>query len=160
MFDDAMVFDDISLREVAVSIQGKGYILREAHGEAARRYRNTLVRSAKLGPDGKPTLIDGIADAEMVLVNECLVDKSGRKTPIQVLAGWPNRVLKLLFRRVLDISDLGGPEDDSADGLAQRKERLLKELAGVDAKLTVLQGAGEETDPTGGSPEPTTDGSE
>jgi hypothetical protein len=139
MIDPDLIFDTIDLQEVPVQIAGKHYTLREANGEAARRYRNALLRSAKLGPDGKPVSLDGMADAEMILVNECLIDKSGRKTPIQVLGSWPASVVKRLFNKVYSISDLREGEEDTIEGLRKRKERLEKELAETKAKLAKLQ---------------------
>jgi hypothetical protein len=139
MIDPDLIFDTIDLQEVPVQIAGKHYTLREASGEAARRYRNALLRAAKLGPDGKPKSIDGMADAEMILVNECLVDKSGRKTPIQVLGSWPAGVIKRLFNKAYEISDLREGEEDTVEGLRKRKERLEKELVETKAKLEKLQ---------------------
>jgi hypothetical protein len=139
MLDPDLIFDTIDLQEVPVQIAGKNYTLREANGEAARRYRNALLRSAKLGPDGKPVSLDGMADAEMILVNECLIDKSGRKTPIQVLGSWPANVIKKLFNKAYAMSDLKEGEEDTIEGLRKRKERLEKELEETKAKLAKLQ---------------------
>jgi hypothetical protein len=139
MMDPDLIFDTIDLQEVPVQIAGKHYTLREANGEAARRYRNALLRAAKLGPDGKPVSIDGMADAEMILVNECLIDKSGRKTPIQVLGSWPASIIKKLFNKAYAMSDLKEGEEDTIEGLKKRKERLEKELAETKAKLAKLQ---------------------
>jgi hypothetical protein len=139
MLDPDLIFDTIDLQEVPVQIAGKSYTLREANGEAARRYRNALLRSAKLGPDGKPVSLDGMADAEMILVNECLIDKSGRKTPIQVLGSWPANVIKKLFNKAYAMSDLKEGEEDTIEGLKKRKERLEKELAETKVKLAKLQ---------------------
>jgi hypothetical protein len=139
MLDPDLIFDTIDLQEVPVQIAGKSYTLREANGEAARRYRNALLRSAKLGPDGKPVSLDGMADAEMILVNECLIDRSGRKTPIQVLGSWPANVIKKLFNKAYAMSDLKEGEEDTIEGLKKRKERLEKELVETKAKLAKLQ---------------------
>jgi predicted ribosome quality control (RQC) complex YloA/Tae2 family protein len=160
MLDPDLIFDTIDLQEVPVQIAGKHYTLREASGEAARRYRNALLRSAKLGPDGKPVSLDGMADAEMILVNECLIDRSGRKTPIQVLGSWPANVIKKLFNKAYAMSDLKEGEEDTIEGLRKRKERLEKELDETKAKLAKLQpeesagnGEDEESDRGGKSAE-------
>lgn len=167
MIDDAMVFDTLDLREVSVCIAGKNYTLREANGEAARRYRNTVLKAARLGPDGKPVSIDGMADAEMVLINQCLIDHSGRMTPIAVLAGWPSHILKKLFVRIQEISDLKESEEDTLEGLAKRRARLEKEMAETNLKLARLApppanegptGDSADPDPTAVSPESTTAG--
>lgn len=162
MPDDAMIFDTLDLREVSVSIAGKSYTLREANGEAARRYRNTVLKAARLGPDGKPVSIDGMADAEMVLINQCLIDESGRMTPIAVLGGWPSHILKKLFARIQQISDLKDGEEDTLEGLRKRRARLAKELADTDLKLARLEptesGASADPDPTAASPGATTAG--
>jgi hypothetical protein len=75
----------------------------------------------------------------MILVNECLIDKSGRKTPIQVLGSWPANVIKKLFNKAYAMSDLKEGEEDTIEGLKKRKERLEKELEETKAKLAKLQ---------------------
>jgi hypothetical protein len=150
MSQEQMVFDDLQLREVPVKIGQKEYTLREANGEAARKFRNAVIKAARFGPDGKAERLEGAADAELVLINACLVDASGRQTPINVLAGWPNRVLKALFNRAKEISDLG-ESDDSERGLLESQKRLSKELEEVASKLQRFRTAednGQETDPT------------
>jgi hypothetical protein len=121
MLDPDLIFDTIDLQEVPVQIAGKSYTLREANGEAARRYRNALLRSAKLGPDGKPVSLDGMADAEMIL------------------GSWPANVIKKLFNKAYAMSDLKEGEEDTIEGLKKRKERLEKELAETKVKLAKLQ---------------------
>jgi hypothetical protein len=170
---DGLVFDSVDLRQVPVQVGRQEYILREANGAGARAYRNAMLRGARLGPDGKPVSIEGMADGELVLVQHCLVDKQGRQLHMQVLAGWPSRVLKALFQKAQEISDLV-ERDDSEGGLVKREETLAKELTEVRGKLAALraplangqgdngQGGGQEgsreEDPTAARPEPSTAG--
>jgi hypothetical protein len=179
---DGLVFDSVDLRQVPVQVGRQEYILREANGAGARAYRNAMLRGARLGPDGKPVSIESMADGELVLVQHCLVDKQGRQLHMQVLAGWPSRVLKALFQKAQEISDLV-ERDDSEGGLVKRKEVLAKELEEVRGKLAALhtplangqgdngqdssqrnsgQGSGQEgsreEDPTAARPEPSTAG--
>jgi hypothetical protein len=179
---DGLVFDSVDLRQVPVQVGRQEYVLREANGAGARAYRNAMLRGARLGPDGKPVSIEGMADGELVLVQHCLVDKQGRQLHMQVLAGWPSRVLKALFQKAQEISDLV-ERDDSEGGLVKREGALAKELEEVRGKLTALrtplanrqedngQGGGQrnsgqdsrqegsrEEDPTAARPEPSTAG--
>jgi hypothetical protein len=134
-------FDTLDLRETPVKIAGKDYVLREANGEAARKFRNAVIKAARFNAEGKAERLEGAADAELVLINECLVDASGRKTPIAVLAGWPNRVLRALFQEAKRLSDLDEPESSLAD---QEKD-LAEKLERVRQKR---EAEGKPTDPT------------
>ena len=161
MSQEQMVFDSVEPREIAVRIGQKEYVLREANGEAARKFRNAVIKAARFGPDGRAERLEGAADAELVLINACLVDASGRQTPISVLSGWKNSVLKALFNKAKEISDLG-ESDDSERGLLESQKRRSKELEEVSSKLQRLKAAednGQETDPTAPPPLGTTAGS-
>jgi hypothetical protein len=175
---DGLVFDSVDLRQVPVQVGRQEYVLREANGAGARAYRNAMLRGAKLGPDGKPVSIESMADGELVLVQHCLVDRQGRQLHMQVLAGWPSRVLKALFQKAQEISDLV-ERDDSEGGLVKREEVLARELEEVRGKLAALraplangqdnrqedngqrnsgQEGSREEDPTAVRPEPSTAG--
>jgi hypothetical protein len=111
-------FDSLDLRQVEVEIQGKLYLLREATGAGAARWRGAVIRAARFGADGKVERLDGAADSELILVNECLVDASGRRTPLQVLQGWPARVVKALFeeaKRISELDEAPGKKEEPTD---------------------------------------------
>jgi hypothetical protein len=150
---------DIGIKEVPVKINGKEHLVREASGAVAAAYRNAMLRGARLGPDGKSMHMEGGAEAEHVLVQGCLFDKSGRRYALATIASWPNRVIKPLFNIAHEISDLKE---------ADTEEALEKQLKGTQEKLDKLRassrngkhgGDSQEEDPTPSSPENTTPGS-
>jgi hypothetical protein len=119
-------FDDLAPVEVEVKVKGKKYILREATGHAAAQYRNAALKAAKM-VDGKVVGMDGLADAEPLLVSLCLYELEDlgngkppreRPVPVQVVRGWPARLVTALFTKVRDISDLG--EGETAEVLERR----------------------------------------
>ena len=124
-----MSFDESPI-EVPVSIQGKKYVLREASGDAARKYHNAVLSSTQLGPEGKPSRIKGMADVEPLLVSNCLfsVDDEGQQVPVllQTILDWPARVQKGLFERIKDISDLveEGEVEELEKALEKAKQRV------------------------------------
>lgn len=151
-------FDDLSPTERPVSIGGKSYVLKEASADSVCKWRNNMMKSAKLGPDGKPVSMDGIADSEPYLVSLCLferdTDKEGkvrdRSVPVNVVRGWPNRIQRALFQVVRNISDLG--DDDSAEAIEQR-------IAADTERLNVMRSngdRGEGRSVAGNSPSATT----
>jgi hypothetical protein len=112
-------FDFGSLEPIVVGpfvLRGKKYILREATEGAAVTYRNALLKSTKLGPDGKPTGIDGMAFAEPLLVQQCLfeVDATGPGThgpvSLKFVNDLPSRVATQLFETAKKISRLDDEE--------------------------------------------------
>lgn len=133
-------FDDISLKEIPVSIERKKYVLREATGDTACRYRNAVLHCTELGPEGSPATIKGLADVEPFLVSLCLfetcLDERGnptseRSVPVSVIRKWPSRVQKALFERAKEISELSEEEEDLESLTKKRKE--------VNEKIVKLQ---------------------
>jgi Asp-tRNA(Asn)/Glu-tRNA(Gln) amidotransferase C subunit len=143
---EEVIFDDLEPIEVPYRIDGTLYVLREASGDAAVKYRNACMRAARFS-EGKIAGIEGAADAEPLLVSLCLykadkdgnvpVDRQGNAdprwlVPAQTIKRWPQRVQKALFAKVKAISRL--EEDDT-----ETEESLLRQQAEIDAKLTKIQ---------------------
>lgn len=130
-------FDDLAPKEIRLSIGGKKHLLREASGDAACKYRNAIIGSTRLGPDGKPTSIHGLADAEPMLVSLCLFElyehqgqEKERPVLLSTIRGWPARVLKPLVEKVKEISPgLEDRPDESEDALQKRLEETQQKLA-------------------------------
>ncbi len=136
-----MNFDDLTLIEVPVKIQGKKYVLREASGDAACKWRNMLLKSTKLGPDGRPTSIDGMADSDPYLVSLCLfevTDKGDKAVPLHTIRAWPNRVQKDLCERAKAISCLE-EQQDTKEALVEKMDRLKEQLATMEDKDELLK---------------------
>jgi hypothetical protein len=168
--NEELILDDVEIRQVTVRLGGKVYILREADGGTARAYRNAMFKGAQVAPDGRSIVGQNIADAELVLLNGCLSDPQGRRVPLNTLSTWPSRILRPLFVKAQEISDLR-ERDDSEVGLVKRETDLTKELNDVRGKLSALRvgqnghaedgtdgGAGADPDPTAAAPAPSTPG--
>lgn len=131
-----MNFDDLQPIEIPVKFRNRRFGLREATGDSAVKYRNAMLESTKLGPDGKPVSVKGMANIEPFLVSLCLIeyiaDKDGkdRERPVSdtTLRGWPNRVLKPLYEKCKEISALN-EEDETEEALTKKIEDLQKKLA-------------------------------
>jgi len=138
--DQALVFD-ITPQELSVVISGKDYILREASGHAAAQYRNSALKSFKMGAEGNPETIidDGLVMAEPLLVSLCLfqkTDKGLREVSLETVLGWPNKIIKPLFEKAKEISDLGEGEE-TLENLKQDKEAIDKKIAEIKEKEEV-----------------------
>ena len=171
----ALDFDDLAPIEERVSIGGKKYILREATGDAGCKYRNSLLKATKLGPDGKPVSIEGMADSEPLLVSLCLFElyeqkgsngvseTKERPTPLIVVRSWPARVQKALFERAKEISDLD--EKETLPVLQKRLADTQKKIMDISTAASAESargngdGEGEDYDPTKNSPGAMTAGS-
>src|SRR4051812_878860 len=94
----AMEFDSLEPIEVPVRLGSKSYVLREPSEDIACKYRNALLKATKLGSDGKPTSLEGLADIEPQLVSWCLFEvtnpggddqaKLVKPVPVSVIRGW------------------------------------------------------------------------
>lgn len=123
---DEMVFEqDLTPVVIPITIGKKNYVLHEADEGAGRQYKNCLTRCTRF-TDGKPAYVDGVHDAESLLVSLCLFELYGdpNKPPLserpvilsQVLKFKPSTVAAL-YKKALEISDLKAPgtqEDKSA----------------------------------------------
>lgn len=108
-------FSDLTVIEIPVNISGEKYFLREASGEAACNYRNAVLKCTKLGPEGKPSSMEGIASVEPLLVSLCLVDSEGKRVPESLVKSWPSRVVKVLYDKAKEISELDDDTDEDED---------------------------------------------
>ena len=108
---EALDFNDMQTIEIPVKYADKSYILREATGAASAQYRNAMMDCTKLGADGKPTIIKGLANIEALLVSLCLRDNDGKRVPIDEVNSWPSRVVKVLYEKVQVISGLKEEEE-------------------------------------------------
>lgn len=150
---DSFDFDGITPVSIPVRVGGKRYILREATGDVAVRYRNACLKAMKLGADGKPVAMENMADVEPYLVHLTLfaVAENGGESqvPLATVRGWPARVVKALFNKAKEIGSL-----DEAD----TKEQLQARIDADQAKLAALSnGHAEKNEPlTAGSGSPVT----
>lgn len=115
MSEQEMVFDSLVPREVPVTIGPKKYVLREATGDVVCRYRNSIMAATRLGPEGRPQQLTGLADTEPYLISMCLFEVTdGGEKPVtgSLIRSWPSRVQRALFKRVREISDLEAGDTD------------------------------------------------
>lgn len=116
MADELMDLGDLAPVEISCKIGGKPYLLREADAAGAAKYRNYMMACTRM-TDGKVTGVKDLADAEVLLVSLCLFhcDDKGMwvTVPAATLKSWPARVLKPLFDKAKEISQLDekAPED-------------------------------------------------
>jgi hypothetical protein len=131
-------FDDLEPKFERVSISRRTYVLREATGGAVVQWRNHQMSASKLNPDGKTVSVGPIAESEPLLVSLCLfeiVQQGGneveRQVPVQVVKGWPYRVQRALYERIMEMSDL--KEKDSADDIKKRMAEDREKLEKIEA---------------------------
>jgi len=100
-------FDSVLLITVPVTIAGQAYELREASGDASAKYRNAMLACSTLGPDGKPTKMEGLADVDFYLLSLCLFNMAtGNLVPECEIRSWPNRVCEVLIEELKEISGM------------------------------------------------------
>lgn len=113
MNTELMTFDEIDLIAVPVRIGGEDYVLREATSDAAGKYHDAIIKSTRMS-DGKITGSDGLGGVEALLVSLCLFKRTGKEesaVPLTEVRRWPSRVVKPLFDRVKEISELDAKDD-------------------------------------------------
>lgn len=152
-------FNDLNPIELPVTLGTKRYVLREAGGGDAIEYRNAQLRATRLGPNGKPVGLDGLADAESLLVSRCLYEAEPQTGALRTLTDGtpdrryrvaeeqvrelPARVLKVLFAEAKRISQLDEGET---------VEALEKQAAEIQTRIRELrdeEGARKNGSPSG-----------
>src|SRR5215475_1087381 len=132
---DLLEFDP-TLIEVPVKIGTTHYVLREADENAARVFRNAAVRGAKMN-DGKVVGIDGVGDIQSLLLSLCLFEKLPTGEPknipvlLQVVRSWPSRIVKPLFDKAKEISQL--------DEKPATVDSVKKQIADLTMQLQALE---------------------
>lgn len=135
-------FDDLAPKEIPASIGGKKYILRQASEGAAVAYRNAALKAAKM-VDGKIVGMDGVANAEPLLVSMCIhpLDHNTGKprllpsgdpapTPLATVMSWLPHVVTKLFATIKEISP-GLEEKEDQKTLEKRFEDTCEKLAAI-----------------------------
>lgn len=122
----AIVWDDLTPREVPVKLAGQNYVLCEATAEEAKAWRANSMQALQMEETGKgkgrvskSAFNSRIADSHILLVSLCLkrleADGSKRRVTIEEIRGWRNPVVESLFKRAQEISDLDDEDEDEDD---------------------------------------------
>ena len=123
---DEFDFSGITRIEIPVTgPNGKKYILKEADGAAAVKYRNAVMDGITLGEGTGDRItakkITGQASVEPLLVSLCLFDAEHDKpVHISVVQGWPYRVQKKLYDKVKEISELDEEDPNRKDKVEEQ----------------------------------------
>ena len=119
-------FSDLKVIQIKVPIFGTDYLLVEASGDAAVKFRNATME-AMVVKDGKVAGYRGAANVEPLLVSFCLhtVKEDGtpdKLVPKDLILSWPGRIQKALFAKAKEISDLV----DKGETIKQVEEKLAE----------------------------------
>ena len=110
-----LVFDDLTLREVPVSLGGQSYILREGNGTVCAKFRSIASAGLKFrgGTNSdKPEIssVSGVGELAIALVQMCLfkVLPTGGTEPCEevFIRKLPGRVIDTLFEQAKEMSNL------------------------------------------------------
>lgn len=154
---DLIDLGDLEPVQIPYKIKGEVYILKEASGDAAVKWRNAQFRATKFGPEGKLSSVDGMSDTEPYLVSLCLFKLTTKgnqpvevPVPAAIIRSWPNKIQKLLFDKVVEISNL--KEEETVESIQteikELEERTLAKIDELRKKLAdAATGLNHEGDP-------------
>lgn len=136
------VFTTTGREEVPFSIDGTDYVLRQATGAAARKYREASFAGTEMemsgdGDDEKRVMrrMQGIAGVESLLVAECcFAVLSNTSVPQSQIEAWPGDIQKWAFDEVKRISPWLDEKGDGKD-----VERLKKQRDKIDERIKKLE---------------------
>lgn len=126
-------FRDLKPKSIPVWLpDGQEYVLCEATADAVLAYRTTIMSATKLGPNGKPSAVDGkMVGAEPTVISQCLfkIDK-GQKSKqcvnVNLIKAQPSGIMDALFTSLREMSP--GLQKDSIESLEKQIEGLQKRL--------------------------------
>lgn len=142
---DDFDFNDLTIQSKPLKYLKMNYMVYEAMGDAAAKYRNAMMACArKLNPDtGKPEEVQGLADTKFVLLAACIKEvlPDGTEQPVQVAAvrSWHNTVTDKVYDWIKKVSGLNEGENVK-DELTKLKERVVQ-LEEVEEQRKNSQGA-------------------
>lgn len=126
---DEFDFSGYETVEIPVTTpEGDKCVLRQASGGAAVKYRAKMMGGMKMsregeGKEGKMKIggdIGSMAASEPLLISLCLFytegSNEGNNVSLSVVESWPNTVMKKLYKKAKDISDLDESEDEDTVG--------------------------------------------
>jgi hypothetical protein len=126
--DNGELVYDLAPIEVPVKVKDRDgrdrqFVLREASGASATKHRGLSIASLRFGKHGRAeTIAASLADAEPILISECLyeADENGKVrslangdpdpkflVPLKVIQSWPAKVTRAIYERLKVMSDLG-----------------------------------------------------
>jgi hypothetical protein len=128
---DPIVWDEVALIEVPVTIGNTKYVLREADVDVACKYKNALMGAVFARESGTGTT--NIADVEPLLVSLCIsYGNNGAKddhtpVPLATVRSWKPALVEKLADRVKKISKLNKEDNATPDQIAQ-VEKMLADM--------------------------------
>lgn len=134
-------FDFGSLEIIEIPVvgpDGKNYILRETSGDAAAQFNSMRAKCAKYA-GGDVSEVTGVGQIPLFLVSLCLfnVKEDGAinlNSPVApgVLRSrsWPERVIKRLYAKALEISEID--QDDDLDSLRKQYQELGEKITKME----------------------------
>lgn len=133
--EQEIIFDSLEPVQVKVKVGTALYWLVEASEGDAITYRDYGLSCRRYDSEGTFVGVEGLAESESLLVSLCLRergpnDEMGKPVDQETIRSWGSRVVKTLFRRAQEISDLSEPdmtveEIDRAIDRLQKRRRLL-----------------------------------
>lgn len=153
MTTECFDFNDLSIIEIPVKLNKKNYILREADGEAGAKFKSRSAQCMRMEA-GSVTGVGEIGELEPYLLSFCMFEQGEngilKSVSENVIKSWPARVVKQLFDKAKEISELN--ESDTVESL----EKTIREAT---KKLNKLRGESSKPGPattTAGSNSPAT----
>lgn len=161
---ESLDFESLELIEVPVTIGSVKYVLREADEGAAREFRNARLKGATLKDGDAATLPDDPGGLQSLLLSGCIFrcneegepfsspvsrrEITGYMTPNGTrYKGWPARIVKPLYEKAKEISELDETEG-TIDDLTKQRDKLndiigrLKEETAKNEQSDTMTGSG------------------
>lgn len=123
-------FSSLEVQEIPFEWNGVKYVLREAMSDAATKYNNAKSQCVELA-DGDARKIVNMASTRPLLVSLCtFLADSGKAIAVNTVRTWPERMVSVLFKKSLEISELVDPQTKAA--LIEARDELDEQIVMMD----------------------------
>lgn len=128
---------DLKPKRATARIGGRTHVIKEAVGGIAKQYKNACMRGTKMD-DGKIVGMEGLADAEYLLVSLCTCEvltlgdgtQVERPVPQKIVESWPSHISSKIYGWIKEASHLHE---------AQTEEQLTREIHKLEERLAKLK---------------------
>lgn len=101
---------ELSLKEVAVKLDGEEHTIRELTGKQRDRYMDMVAKRVNY-VNGQQAGMSSLSGLQSTLLSMCLLDSSGKSVSEAIIANYPGSVQSKLFKMAQNLSGLNEEVD-------------------------------------------------
>lgn len=105
-------------REEKVKIGDTVYTLREISEAGSIEERRQMSKGITIDENGRPSSVplDALPENEAFIVSRCLFDSNDAPVSLDIIKGWPRRIVRILFDKCHKLNEVGDSKNSPSAG--------------------------------------------